>query len=283
MKNLKIIILISGFSFLASSFSKISKSNFATIITVVNTNDSGIGSLRDAITQANANGVADIIDFNILGAGPHVITLISDLPIITESGTIIDATTQPNWALGNVAINAGNLIFGLRISATDCGIIGLHIGFSKFPIEIETGSDDFVIDRCLINNIILSGIGIRGSSSDNGDILDCQIGTNLGGTSASGGEPLNGIYIADCDNLTIQNNLISGFVHANGFGVGLWMKNCNSNIISENFIGVDKNGTSVIQNNAGVVIENSSAGNQIFNNVISGNTDYGIIIIDTGA
>src|SRR5690242_4795447 len=39
--------------------------------TVVNANDSGAGSLRQAIVNANANSGADLIQFNIPGAGVH--------------------------------------------------------------------------------------------------------------------------------------------------------------------------------------------------------------------
>lgn len=58
-----------------------SQSIFATTYTVVNTNDSGAGSLRDAITTANSNLGADNIVFNIPGAPPYIITLTSLLPI----------------------------------------------------------------------------------------------------------------------------------------------------------------------------------------------------------
>ncbi len=43
------------------------------LFTVTNTDDSGPGSLRQAILDANANPGADLITFNIPGAGPHTI------------------------------------------------------------------------------------------------------------------------------------------------------------------------------------------------------------------
>ena len=45
----------------------------AATFTVTNTNDSGAGSLRQAILDANASAGADLIDFNIPGAGVHTI------------------------------------------------------------------------------------------------------------------------------------------------------------------------------------------------------------------
>src|SRR5437870_4919209 len=65
-------------------------------ILVNNTNDSGPGSFRQAIIDANLNVGPDTINFNI-GSGPQTITPASALPEITEALTI-DATTQPGFA-----------------------------------------------------------------------------------------------------------------------------------------------------------------------------------------
>ena len=62
--------------------------------TVTNTNNSGAGSLRDAIICANNSPGTDTIDFNIPGTGPHTIQPLSDLPWITDP-VIIDGYTQP--------------------------------------------------------------------------------------------------------------------------------------------------------------------------------------------
>ena len=51
--------------------------------TVTNANDSGSGSLRAAILSANSAAGADLIAFNIPGAGAHTINLASALPAIT--------------------------------------------------------------------------------------------------------------------------------------------------------------------------------------------------------
>ena len=58
----------------------------AATYTVTNTADSGAGSLRQAIIDANGTpGVADTIAFNIPGAGAHTITPASPLPTITDA------------------------------------------------------------------------------------------------------------------------------------------------------------------------------------------------------
>jgi titin len=62
------------------------------IFVVSNLNDSGAGSLRAAITAANADasGTATAINFSVNGT----ITLASALPAITHA-TTIDATSAP--------------------------------------------------------------------------------------------------------------------------------------------------------------------------------------------
>src|SRR5207342_1225175 len=59
----------------------------ATTYTVTSTADSGAGTLRQAITDANANPGADTIAFNITGSGVHTIVLASGLPVVTSTVT----------------------------------------------------------------------------------------------------------------------------------------------------------------------------------------------------
>ncbi|MFN2384867.1 MAG: hypothetical protein ABR576_01010 [Thermoanaerobaculia bacterium] len=68
----------------------------ATTFTVTNTADTGAGSLRQAILDANAAGGPDAIHFAIPGGGPHSITPVTVLPTISSPVTI-DGTTQPGF------------------------------------------------------------------------------------------------------------------------------------------------------------------------------------------
>ena len=65
----------------------------AATFTVINTNDSGAGSLRQAILEANTNGTADTIEFQITNV-THTITVASALPAMVEPVTLTGAT-QP--------------------------------------------------------------------------------------------------------------------------------------------------------------------------------------------
>src|SRR5438105_1177721 len=80
----------------------------AATFTVINTADSGAGSLRQAITDANGTAGADMIAFNIPGAGVHTITPLTTLPPITHPVTI-DGETQPG-ASANTLANGDNAV-----------------------------------------------------------------------------------------------------------------------------------------------------------------------------
>ncbi len=77
---------------------------------VTNTNDSGTGSLRQAILDTNANGVGfDVIQFAIAGNGPHTIQVASPLPDITGAISI-DGTSEPDYAGSPVVELRGDLL-----------------------------------------------------------------------------------------------------------------------------------------------------------------------------
>src|ERR1039457_4729828 len=69
----------------------------AATLPVSNANDSGAGSLRQAILDANATSGLDTIIFQIPGSGVHTIVLLAALPAITDP-VVIDGTTQPGYA-----------------------------------------------------------------------------------------------------------------------------------------------------------------------------------------
>lgn len=76
---------------------------YADTFTVISNADNGSGTLRDAITKANANGtsVTDYIQFNLPGTtlADRTIALTSNLPDLSGN-LVIDGTTQPGAKLG---------------------------------------------------------------------------------------------------------------------------------------------------------------------------------------
>src|SRR5204862_8353401 len=106
-----------------------------TAITVTTTNDSGPGSLRQAITDANANAGADTIDFNIPGAGQQTITVSSNLPDIVPT-VIIDG------GHGGVATN--------RVELSGAGIVGVGLFVNTAAAD---GSE--------VRNLVINGFTTR--------------------------------------------------------------------------------------------------------------------------
>jgi len=93
--------------------------------TVTNTNDSGAGSLRQAILDANANGNPadmDVIEFDIPGSDVHTISIQSDLPMITEMVTV-DGYSQTG-AQANTAVSPEpiNSVIKIEIDGTNATI-----------------------------------------------------------------------------------------------------------------------------------------------------------------
>src|SRR5947207_2682564 len=81
----------------------LSSGALADTFTVTNTNDTGTGSLRQAVTDANNHSGLDTIAFDIPGTGVHTITPATALPNITDA-VIIDGYTQPGASANTLAV-----------------------------------------------------------------------------------------------------------------------------------------------------------------------------------
>ena len=158
--------------------------------TVTNTNDSGAGSLRQAITDANANGNAsdvDNIQFNIPGSGLKTITLSTVLPDITQPISI-NGFTQPGSS-ANTAINPlpFDASYGIAVQAES--------GDNYKIFDLASGSNGSSIRGLLINecgdNSDLYGC-IR-VGSDNVTIAGNYIGVSPDGMSLSSGNVVNAV------------------------------------------------------------------------------------------
>ena len=101
----------------------------AATFTVTSNGNSGVGTLSQAILDANATAGADRIEFN-LAANRRTITLIDNLPEITET-VVLDGTTQPNFAGTPIITIAGTVNASaprtrlLRLTTTGSTIKGL--------------------------------------------------------------------------------------------------------------------------------------------------------------
>ncbi len=249
---------------------------------VTNTNDSGIGSLRQAILNADQEA-GHTISFAIPGAGVHTIAPTSALPTITDPVTI-DGYTQ--GAKQNSLANGDNavLLIELNGASAPAGSNGLSIN--------AWGS---TVEGLVINRFGGAGIAITGSGASNNAVLGNFIGTNAAGTAALGNG--TGVLIDNgASNNTIggptdnDRNVISGNGGASqGVGVYLDGTTTQSNSIIGNFIGTKAAGTAGISASSAGVLINNSPDNTIGGttaadrNIISGNSVVGVYIALAGA
>ena len=206
---------------------------------VSNLNDSGPGSLRQAILDANAKTGLDNINFNITGTGPHTIQPTSALPSITDP-VIIDGTTQPGFS--------SKPIVELDGSNTGTGSIGLEITGGNSTVR------GLVINR-FNGSSQSSAIELNGSG---GNVIEGNyIGTDVTGTTAltnakliSVSYPGFGIVIYSSSGNTIggtapgSGNLISG----NQRGIVIEGASATGNLVQGNYIGTDVTGTVALGN-----------------------------------
>ena len=234
----------------------------AATFTVTNANDTGAGSLRQAITSANATTTPDIITFNVSQAGVVQISLQSGLPAISQP-LVIDGLSQsggsgpPLVRIDGASAGAG--VSGLALSAPNCTLLncviqGLQItGFSGSGISVQSNAW----------TIRLNYIGNDGSLAR----ANAGSGVVVSGTGVVIGGP------------AVERNVISG----NGAN-GILLSATAANIgIRGNYIGLTASGANALPNGSNGVRVLATAGqidiggiNQTEGNVISGNTGDGI-------
>lgn len=215
------------------------------IFTVTNTNDSGPGSLRDAITQAQ-NG--DLINFSSLFNTPQTIDLATALPNITRSITIqgtganlltvrrsFTAATDfgifniTNAATTGVAIS-GMTITGGRATGDFGGGIDSQSNLTLTSVNVSgnaaadggavsLGFADGVFSGCTFSSNTATGNGgaihFRG---DNGRTLRVVNSTISGNIANAGGGIINGT-VSGNSRLEIVNSTIIANNSSNGGGI----------------------------------------------------------------
>ncbi|MBA3943843.1 MAG: tandem-95 repeat protein [Herpetosiphonaceae bacterium] len=197
---------------------------------VTTTADSGPGSLRQAITDANNSSGADTISFNIPGTGPFTIAPTSGLPFITEA-VVIDGLSQPGASCASwpptlqielTGSNAGNGVQGLAIRSNGSTVQGLVI--NQFNNEgINLGGNNNTIECNFLGTDTTGTVARR-----NGAGVGVQGVTNvIGGTTAS------------------ARNLISGNL---GNGIEIDTAAAIGNQVQGNYIGTDVTGTQPLGN-----------------------------------
>jgi len=239
-------------------------------ITVTTTNDSGTGSFRAAISNANATVVQDTIAFNISGTGPFTITPATALPTITNS-VFIDGYTQPG-ASQNTLANGDNAVIEIELA----GAFG--------TVSLDTSNST-------VRGLSVSYITTSPEPSPKGGyiIQGNFVGVDTTGTNSLGGAT-PGISV-NCPNMQIggttpaTRNIISG----NGAtGIEMAGSFATGTLIQGNFVGTDRTGTRSVGNHDRAIICNSFAQSNTIGgtvsgagNLVSGNLDRGIVLDGT--
>jgi CSLREA domain-containing protein len=272
-------------------------------------------SLREAINAANANIGPDLIEFSSLDASSQEvrIDLMSPLPPLLDNGTTIDGTTVGGYAgIPRVLVVEGipTIEEGINIQGSNCTIralsmagFGLPLGEPYPPIEdyiggaiVLSGGGNLIENNVLGWGAWGNSVGLNIPSSGNSVIGNVISGNGIGifiryhsqviqgnivgldetGTmntpnaygiydhpASGGGHQIGGSGAG-------QGNIISG----NTFS-GLKLQSDN-NVVDGNYIGTDISGSTAIPNHSGISLLDAQ-NNMVVQNLISGNTLYGVI------
>ena len=246
----------------------------AATFTVTNTDDSGPGSLRQAIADANGNVGLDTIAFNIPGGGIHTIAPASDLPIVSDP-VLIDGYTQPGTSANTDPI-ATNAVILIEIDGGGTLIDGINI--------TGAGANGSTVQGLAIGRFAGVGILVRGGAEN------CILRGNFLGTDATGmlARPDGSGAEIGSDNNHVggttpaDRNLISGNAAGTFSGALLLDGLANNCTVEGNLIGTDATGLHALPNLGGMAAYGNA--NTIGGtapgaaNVVSGNSLYGMWI-----
>jgi len=196
-----------------------------TNFSVTNTNDSGAGSLREAIEQANTNATDDTIDFALPGCNsttPCTISLTSGELLIANNGTL--TITGPGAEALSVSGNNLSRVFnvspGAIVTISDLKITGGRTGNGAASVVTGASGQDGTNGGGIyndggtltVNNCNISG-NVTGNGGNGGPSGSAGSGVP-GGTGGQGGRGA-GVY-NNTGVLTLNNTTVSGNTAGNG-------------------------------------------------------------------
>ena len=249
----------------ALRFESLEDRRMLAVFSVDNLNDSGTGSLRQAILDANGAGSVDEITFSVTGT----IILASALPTITDDLTI----TGPG--AGNVTIDAdgggdgvldgdGFLIFWIddgTAAQLDVSITGLTLtgADNTFAGGAIRNHEDLVLDQlAIVGNRATFGGGIANQATGEVTLTASILSGNIAGQ--------NGGAINNGGILDITNNTFSGnYAYDHGGALVNYGAGVDATLTSNTLTG-----NTAVFSAAGSVWNASSASLDVNNTIING-------------
>jgi len=239
---------------------------------VTNTNASGTGSLTWALGLANDDPGFNTVRFNIPGGCPRIITLSGSLQV--RETMAFNGTTQPGSVINTEEISW---------NAVPCVVLR---GNGGIGIESMSNIGDGYIS---VRGLAFEGFGlaIALAFGDGHQVTGNQFGGEIGSTNVvlSGNEQAIGLIGGGRSKIggftEASRNLISGssdvgVLIATFLGLG-----GSDNEVTNNLIGLDKNGGSALPNGTGIRINGGN--NIIRDNLIAGNGIDGILLAGENA
>ena len=244
-----------------------------TTLTVTSINDSGAGTLRDAIDLAESGGCGTPCTINFSTSGN--IVLASSLSTITRSDLTINGYSAPGASPNTNA-------FGLPSNAViTLSVDGASTVTNGFTI---TGQND-VIKGLAIKNCTNDGVHFGGTNTGS-KVAGCFIGTDATGTIAAPNG--NGIGFTTSNSgsaggtANADRNVISG-----NSMYGIYAGTNSTNIaMYGNYIGVKANLSGALPNDDGIEVTQASTamiGILGGGNLISGNNGEGIEMLGSAS
>jgi hypothetical protein len=269
-------------------------------IQVTSPADSGRGTLRQALLDANAGDRITFSPVTFPPGNPVTIFVQSALPTLDKDNVTIDASDAGVIIDGSQSA-AGTS--GLTIEADNCVIRGLTVQhFPKDGIFIAAGATGNIIGGSNASpggtcsgecNLIIfneaSGISIRGNANL---VRGNYVGIDRSGWYTSS-NALNGVAIWEGATGNIIGGTTSGYrnmISGNGQN-GVWIcgTGTNQNEVIGNYVGTRADGMGPVPNGfSGVAIQSGAQRNHIggttsgAGNLISGNSHSGIYLSDPG-
>lgn len=229
-------------------------------IRVTNNSDNGgagLGSLRQAIADANSDTDLDYIDFSIQQNS----TIVSTINLTAVLPNIINPLYIDGYSAFGSSTNT------LSISGGNNAVLKVELNCSvpvSSPLNFQTGAGSKMKGISFHSH---TGSPYLFSYVNGFDFSGNYVGLKADGTPDV--NTSNGAYIAAGSNVSVTGNVIV----KQSNGISLY---CNNSFVSGNLVGVSPIGWTKISNGAGIVVFVPGAVNNLIQNNVIGVGNYGL-------